>query len=107
LHNFQLILKAHIDFRLFFDYFNIMENLHEPISVISVFDAKKRSFKPLKIKWNNREYIITEITSHLTDKVKGILHHTWTIMCGDTFMEIHLNTQNLFWTIERVGSYGF
>lgn len=92
-----------VDFRIFFNYSISVENLHEPISVIAVFDAKKRIFKPIKIKWNNREYTITEITSHMTDKVKGILHHTWTLSCNGTFMEIHLNTQNLFWTIERIG----
>jgi hypothetical protein len=82
------------------------EDIHEPASVLSVFDADRRSARPIRIKWRNRVYPVREIGMHYTKVVGGVLHHIYSIVSGSTLLVLHLNTKTLFWTVEKVVDNG-
>lgn len=77
------------------------EEIHEPVSVLSVFDAERRVARPIRLKWHNRVYPIKTITMHYTKTIDGILHHIYAVASGSTFFVLYLNSKTLFWTVEE------
>ncbi|GDX61961.1 hypothetical protein LBMAG33_2710 [Candidatus Levyibacteriota bacterium] len=80
-----------------------MQEINEPISVIFIYNSKKRYAKPYKINWKEKDYIVEEVCIHYFQEKKGIFHHIYVIKSGNTIMEIIMNSRTLFWEIERIG----
>lgn len=83
-----------------------MNHLHEIVKVIAVFNpdikGKIDGMLPLKFKWKNRDYNITEITLHHTQMIEGVINHIFCVIAGGSIAELHFNTKTLIWTIEQI-----
>ena len=73
-----------------------------PISVISSYNHHLKKVSPRKIIWNGREYIITQVGLHHTNRVGRTLFHIFSVAANHTFFRLSLNTDNLFWQLEEV-----
>ena len=79
-----------------------MEEIHEPISVIVISDAIKRSVKPFRIKWRNRTYQIKKVASHYSLPSKGILYHYYSVIMQGCNMILKMNGETMLWEIESM-----
>jgi hypothetical protein len=73
-----------------------------PVAVVSAYDPKTASVSPLKIRWDGREYTITKLGLHHHFRLGRTLHHVFSVISGDTFFRLNLNTDNLSWRLEEV-----
>jgi hypothetical protein len=81
-----------------------MQDIQEAISVIFVYNAKKRYAKPHSIKWRERNYKVEEICMHYFQEKDGTFWHTYVVQSGSTVMQVAMNARTLFWELEKVGS---
>ncbi len=79
-----------------------MEEIHEPVSVLSLFDAEKRLFQPLRFRWHGRVYKVQEVAMHIQPEIKGRLHHVYALSCGGLECILDLDTITLQWTLEKI-----
>lgn len=79
-----------------------MNEIHEPVSVILIYDCKKKKATPYKIKWRNRDYLVEEVCMHQIHNKEGIPHHNYSVRCGNTTLAISMNTQTLAWELEAL-----
>lgn len=88
---------------VFFSYYsNNMEEIHEPISVIIISDAIKRSVRPFRVKWRNRIYQVKEIASHYSMTSKGIFFHYYSVSMQGCNMLLKMNGDTLLWELESI-----
>lgn len=81
---------------------NMPDTIHEPISVITVFNHEKRTVMPKKLFWKQREYIITKIGYHHQVREGRTLFHIFHVTDGNTDFRLLFNTESLHWTLEEV-----
>ncbi len=76
--------------------------MEEQVSVITVYDAKKRSVRPYKLLWQNREYKITKIGYyHAVRRGKTILHMYY-VTSNNLDFALECNGDNLHWSLKEV-----
>lgn len=73
----------------------MIQRLSEPVSVL--FNST-----PISLTWSNQTYNITQIGLHHTVRDGRILHHIFSVLAGDLFFRLNLNTDNLHWTLEEI-----
>ena len=73
-----------------------------PVAVVSAYDPKGANVSPVKVRWDGREYKITKLGLHHNFRVGRTLHHVFSVISGDTFFRLNLNTDNLSWRLEEV-----
>ena len=73
-----------------------------PVSVISIYDPNGAKVSPLKIRWDGRVYSVTKVGLHHNFRVGRTLHHIFSVIAGETFFRLYLNTENLSWRLEEV-----
>lgn len=73
-----------------------------PVSVISIYDPNCAKVSPLKIRWDGRVYSVTKVGLHHNFRVGRTLHHIFSVIAGETFFRLNLNTENLSWRLEEV-----
>lgn len=78
------------------------EDINEPVSVITIFDASKGKTIPTKVKWKNRTYIITETGFHHIKKKGETIHHLYSVISVDLFLLLDLNTDTLEWELVSI-----
>lgn len=76
--------------------------IDSPVSVISSFNHHLRKVEPRKILWNGREYLVTRTGLHHTFRLGRTLYHVFSVVSGDTFFRLSLNTDNLFWKLDEI-----
>ena len=76
--------------------------IDSPVSVDLSFDHRLRRVAPQKIIWNNREYMVTKVGLHHTYRTGRTLFHVFSVVSGNVFFRLVLNTDNLFWQLEAV-----
>lgn len=74
-----------------------------PVAVVLDYEAETRRVCPSKIIWKNREYTVTKLGLHHHFRVGRTLHHIFSVICGEVFFRLNLDTDNLSWKLEEVG----
>ena len=73
----------------------MIQRLSEHIEVVF-------SHQPLSLTWSKRDYLITQVGLHHTYHKGNILHHIYSVIGGNLFFRLNLDTDNLQWTLEEV-----
>lgn len=80
----------------------MIEKINEPVSVALVSDCKKRKVYPHLIFWRGRKYKIDKIGLHHFFRQGRTLLHVFSVVSGNNFFRLSLNTNSLFWTLEEI-----
>lgn len=73
-----------------------------PVAVVFAYDPKGARISPLRVRWDGREYPVTKVGLHHRFRLGQTLHHIFSVISGDTFFRLNLNTDNLSWRLEEV-----
>jgi len=73
-----------------------------PVFVIFVSNPVGAKIYPISIHWDGRDYKVTKIGLHHNFRVGRTLYHIFSVVSGDTFFRLSLNTDNLLWRLEEV-----
>jgi hypothetical protein len=76
--------------------------LDVPVTVAFISNPKTHSIGPFNIHWDNRDYKVTKIGLHHHYYSGRTLFHVFSVVCGDTFFRLSLNTDNLLWRLEEI-----
>ena len=80
----------------------MIQDLHEPISVITMYDHKNRRVYPAELFWQNQKNKITKLGLHHTYKTGNTLFHVYSVSTDLLSFKLQLDTSNLFWTVEQI-----
>jgi hypothetical protein len=78
------------------------ETIHEKVSVISSYNRETGIVTPKKIRWQGREYIIEKLTYYHRVRQGRTLLHIFHVTSGTLDFRLHLDTDNLHWTLEEI-----
>lgn len=81
----------------------MIQKLDVPVSVVAVFDHKKRSFVPKKVLFEGREHLIEKIGFHHTFRDGRVLNHVFSVASSSTFFRLVFDTENLTWRVTEIG----
>ena len=74
--------------------------ISEPIDVAGVFT--KSTFIPKKFRWNNREYLIEQITLKSDTRDGGVKKRLYSVMVGKELYRLTFNREMETWMLEEV-----
>ena len=77
-------------------------NVYVPVSVIFFSDQLGSKFRPLKLRWDGREYTISRVGLHHTYRTGRTLFHIFSVVGDGVFFRLKFNTDNLIWRLEEV-----
>lgn len=84
----------------------MIQRISESISVILSCSTPSGpgpvGVKPISLTWQNRDYIVTQQGLHHTYRSGRTLHHIYSVLAGDLFFRLNLNTDTLRWTLEEI-----
>jgi len=80
----------------------VIQKVLAPISILALFNHKKRAFEPIVIFWEGRKYKVRKIGYHHAIKEGTNLFHIFSILCDTLFFRVRLDAQNLVWTVEEI-----
>lgn len=78
------------------------ERINERISVVAIFGDTYQAVRPFKVKWRQREFIITKVGYVHKYKEGKTLFHVFSATDGVNFFELIFNVTELSWLIGRV-----
>jgi len=78
------------------------ETLQEEVTVLSLYDRSHQDVRPVKLKWQGKEYRITKLGMHHMVRQGRTLYHIFSVTDGHNFFRLSLNTENLHWTLEGI-----
>jgi len=73
-----------------------------PVSVISLYDHKKRHFRPSMVIWEGRLHKIVKIGYHHTFHSGKTLLHVFSAVSETVFFKLVFNTDSLSWEVEEI-----
>ena len=74
--------------------------MNKAVGVLSIYDSRKNSFYPYKIKWNNRYYTVKKICYHHMVREGRVAIHIFHVTDGDIDFRLAFDTEALKWTLE-------
>jgi hypothetical protein len=80
----------------------VIQKLQAPISLLSLFNHKKRSFEPLLVVWEKRKYKVLKVGYHHKVREGDTLFHIFSLICENMFFRLKLDTDSLLWTLEEI-----
>ena len=78
------------------------EIIGESVSVVSLYDHRRRRFTPKKLSWNGREYPLTREGFHHPVREGRRLYHIFSMSDGATSFRLKLDSETLIWTLEEI-----
>jgi hypothetical protein len=73
-----------------------------PVAVVFFYDPRGAKVIPLRLRWDGREYPVTKLGFHHHFRLGRTLYHVFSVVSGDTFFRLNLNTDNLSWRLEEI-----
>lgn len=73
-----------------------------PVSVVFFYDHKTSKVRPLRVRWDGREYTIVKVGLHHSYRQGRTLFHVFSVASDAVFFRLVLNTDNLFWRLQEV-----
>ena len=80
----------------------MLEQIHEQISVVTVYNRVKGTVMPWKIKWQGRVYTITKLGYYHKRKVGKTVLHVFDVTDNCMSFRLLCNPETLHWTLEEV-----
>lgn len=80
----------------------MIQKISTPVSVVSVFNHKKRTIYPTKILWESKVYEITKVGLHHTYREGRTLYHVFSVESSTLSFRLILDTDTLFWKLEEI-----
>jgi len=80
----------------------MIQSLSAPISVDIHYDHHSRTFRPIQVTWEGRDYPILKLGLHHTYRAGRTLHHVFSVSSQTLFFRLSLNTDTLNWTLEEL-----
>lgn len=80
----------------------MIEKVNEFVSVLVVFDSKKKKVIPKRIYWKGRVYKILKVGLHHKYRQGRILFHIFSVSTKGLFFRLKLDTESLFWKVEQI-----
>lgn len=80
----------------------MIQRLSEPISVALTYNSSRREVKPISLHWSGRVYPVEKVGLRHTYRDGITRHHIFSVVGGNLFFRLNLNTDNLQWTLEEV-----
>lgn len=73
----------------------MLQTLSEPVQVTFCRT-------PISLTWAKRDYAVTQIGLHHRLYQGNTLHHIYSVVAGELFFRLNLDTSSLRWTLEEV-----
>lgn len=80
----------------------MIQKLSVPVSVDLFFDHKLRRSIPVRVTWENRDYLIIKIGLHHTYRQGRTLYHVFSAISQNIYFRLVFNTENLAWSLEEI-----
>ncbi|EKE13169.1 MAG: hypothetical protein ACD_13C00073G0002 [uncultured bacterium] len=80
----------------------MITKIKAPVSVISVYDHKKRVFRPSAVIWEGRRYKIVKLGYHHAFRTGKTFFHVFSAASETVYFKLVLNTDNLSWEVEEI-----
>lgn len=80
----------------------MIHKISEPVSVIVGYNATTRAVHPIELVWSRRTYTVNQVGLRHTYRDGLTRHHIFSVVGGNLFFRLNLNTDNLNWTLEEV-----
>ena len=72
------------------------------MSVISIYNAEKKTVLPYRVKWKGRRYTITKLGYYHTVRRGRTMFHEYHVTDGTLDFSLECNGDNLHWTLKEV-----
>lgn len=89
-------------FGLYTYIFCMIQKIDLPVSVVSVFDHKIRTFQPKKVLFEGREHLIVKTGFHHTEREGRTLYHIFSVASESMFFRLVFNSETLAWKLSEV-----
>lgn len=80
----------------------MIQKVDLPITVVTVFDHKKRASTPTQVLYEGREHKIVQVSFHHTFRDGRTLYHVFSVSSESMFFRLVFNTETLAWKLEEV-----
>lgn len=78
------------------------EVINEKVSVVLVCSREKAMIMPYKMRWQGREYKMTQLAYHHKARLGRTIMHIFHVTDGTNDYRLRLDTETLGWTLEEV-----
>lgn len=78
------------------------QTIQERVDVVAVFPRISGRAVPRRIRWQGRDYDVTEIGMHHPQREGRVLHHIFSVTAGALFFRLNFDTDTLQWTVEEI-----
>ncbi len=75
------------------------EPINEKVSVISKYDMKLGKVSPIRIRWNEREYIVKHLDYYERRKKGRVIYHIFHVASESMYFRLQCDPETLFWTL--------
>lgn len=80
----------------------MIQKISAPVSVVFVFDHKRRVATPRQVIWEGRVFQVVKVGLHHHYKKGNTLYHVFSVSTHTLYFRLLFNTENLFWTLEEI-----
>jgi hypothetical protein len=80
----------------------MIQKLKVPVTVISLFDHRKRVYAPTKVIFDGREFDVVKVGYHHTVRDGRTLLHVFSVASHSSYFKLVHNTNTLAWELEEV-----
>lgn len=80
----------------------MIQKIKAPVSVNSLYDHKKRLFRPLALLWEGKTHKISTLGYHHAFRSGKTLFHVFSVASDSLFFKLSFNTEFLSWELEEV-----
>ena len=80
----------------------MITKIKAPVSVISVYDHKKRAFRPSAVIWEGHRHKIVKLGYHHAFRTGKTLFHVFSATSETVYFRLALNTDNLSCEVEEI-----
>lgn len=80
----------------------MLEKIHERVSVVAVYQREKDKVVIHKLRWNGREYKITQLGYHHKVRAGRNIFHIFHVNNDAISFKLQFDTENLTWHVLEV-----
>lgn len=76
-------------------------NINEQVAVVAIFNRGKPKVKPFKLKWHDREYVLTHVNYDGKSREGDHIVHSFHANDGSNYFELKFYAQDVKWILGR------
>ena len=80
----------------------MIQKVNAPVSVLLLSDSRKRTVTPYLISWAGKRYKVSKLTWHTPRRIGRTLVHDYSVMAGELYFLLRLNTESQQWTLLEI-----